>query len=76
MMFGFLSLPDNWVYITYKDGKRESVSNQDELTQRDADYFKTIWDKKGNPVIKVQLLDSNDKLLIEYTYNEGVNARD
>lgn len=68
MMFGFLSLPDNWVYIIYKDGTKKSVSNQDILTQREADEFKKEWDKKGNPVIKVQLLDSDDKLLKEYTY--------
>ena len=68
MMFGFLSLPDNWVYITYKDGTKKSVSNQDTLTQREADEFKNEWRKKGNPVIKVQLLDSDDKLLKEYTY--------
>ena len=76
MMFGFLSLPDNWVYITYKDGERKNVSNQDALTQCEADYFKRMWDKKGNPVIKVQLLDMEHNLLKEYTYNEGVNACD
>lgn len=68
MMFGFLSLPDNWVYITYKDGTKNNVSNQDTLKQREADELKNEWDKKENPVIKVQLLDSDDNLLKEYTY--------
>ena len=48
--------------------QKKSVSNQDTLTQREADEFKNEWRKKGNPDIKVQLLDSDDKLLKEYTY--------
>lgn len=68
MLFGFLSLPDNWVYVTYSTGDKVNVANQDTLSQGDADYFKQAWDKPHKKVTQVHLETPNGETLKTYTY--------
>ena len=68
MLFGFLSLPNNWVYVMYEDGHIVNVANQDTLTEQQARYYKKAWELEDNSIVEVFLETSKGEKIVSYEY--------
>ena len=57
---GIFDLPVAWVYVIYENGNEENVGNQDILSEKDAEWFKSRWDTPKNKVRRVELRINKD----------------
>ena len=73
-MFGCLSLPEHWVYVHFPL-RSENVANTDTLTTEEAMRFYSMWNSKEDPVLKISLETSDQKVLRQYAFDKNGKIR-
>lgn len=61
----FIGLPSHWVLVHYENGEVRNVANTDYFTREEALEYKRNWEKPGNKIVKVTLVD-NDKKVVDW----------